>query len=80
MTRIVDIAPRISFNPDVMQGQACIRGTRVTVATIVETLAEVHSKEELLSAYPYLDLEDIDEALRFASIKLHEAEYELLPA
>ena len=80
MTRFVDKAPRISFDPDVMQGQACIRGTRVTVSTIVETLAEGHTKEELLNAYPYLQSEDIDEALRFASIKLHEAEYELLPS
>lgn len=57
---------RISFDPEVMQGQACIRGTRVTVSTIVEAIADGRTAEELLQHYPYLETEDIEQALHFA--------------
>ena len=62
----VDGFDRISFNPEVMRGQACIRGTRVTVSTIVETIASGRTAEELLQHYPYIEPEDIEQALRFA--------------
>ena len=46
--------PRITLNPDVMGGKACIRGLRVTVATAVGLLASGRSADEILAAYPYL--------------------------
>jgi uncharacterized protein (DUF433 family) len=54
---------RITFNPDVMGGKPCIRGLRVTVGTIVGLIASGHTKEEILKLYPYLESEDIDQAL-----------------
>ena len=49
--------PRITFDPDVMGGKACIRGLRVTVATGVGLLAAGRSADEILGAYPYLERE-----------------------
>ena len=54
---------RITFNPAVMGGKACIRGLRVTVGTVVGLLASGRSPEEILKAYPYLVSEDLDECL-----------------
>ena len=53
--------PRITLDPDVMGGKACIRGLRVTVATVVGLLAAGRSANEILAAYPYLEREDIDQ-------------------
>ncbi len=57
---------RITFNPHVMGGKPCIRGMRVTVGTIVGLLASGHDMEKILAAYPYLEREDILEALSFS--------------
>ena len=57
---------RITFDPAVMGGKACIRGMRVTVGTIVGLLSAGRSPEEILKAYPYLEREDIDQALAYA--------------
>jgi uncharacterized protein (DUF433 family) len=57
---------RITFDPNIMGGKPCIRGMRVTVGTIVGLLATGHSKHEILGLYPYLESEDIDEALSYA--------------
>ena len=57
---------RITFNPNVMGGKPCIRGLRVTVGTIVGLIASGHSRAKILQAYPYLEQEDIDEALEYA--------------
>ena len=57
---------RITFDPAVMGGKACIRGMRVTVGTVVGLLSAVRSHEEILKAYPYLEREDIDQALAHA--------------
>ena len=51
-----------------MGGKACIRGLRVTVGTVVGLLAAGCSPEEILSAYPYLEQEDIEESLAYAAI------------
>jgi uncharacterized protein (DUF433 family) len=48
-----------------MTGRPCIRGMRVTVATIAGLAASGHSKREILDLYPYLESEDIDEALAY---------------
>jgi uncharacterized protein (DUF433 family) len=56
---------RITINPEVMTGRPCIRGMRITVGTIVGLAASGHSKQEILDWYPYLEAEDIDEALAY---------------
>ena len=50
-----------------MGGKACIRGLRVTVGTIVGLLGCGRTREEILKAYPYLEPEDIDQALAYAA-------------
>ncbi len=54
---------RITFNLEIMGGKPCIRGLRVTVGTIIGLMASGHTPEEILKAYPYLELADIYEAL-----------------
>ena len=54
---------RITLDPAVMGGKPCIRGLRVTVGTIVGLLASGHSTAHILEAYPYLEEDDIREAL-----------------
>ena len=68
---------RITLDPEIMGGKACIRGLRVTVGTIVGLLASGHSPEELLEAYPYLEREDIDQALAYAAWRVEEREVPL---
>ena len=68
---------RITFDPAVMGGRPCIRGLRVTVGTIVGLLASGHSREQILTLYPYLEAEDIDEALAYAAWRAEEAELPL---
>lgn len=58
---------RITFDPKVMGGRACIRGMRITVATILDQLAAGASVEEVLTDYPYLEREDIHQALAYAA-------------
>ncbi len=58
---------RITHDPEVMGGKPCIRGLRVTVGTILGLLAESHSEDEILESYPYLELDDIREALSYAT-------------
>ena len=70
---------RITLDPAVMGGKACIRGLRVTVGTVVGLLAAGRSSEEILSAYPYLEQEDIDQALAYSAWRAEEREV-LLPS
>ena len=70
---------RITFNPGVMGGKPCIRGMRVTVGMIVGLLASGHEKEGILKLYPYLEPNDIDEALAYAAWRAEEIEVPLLP-
>jgi uncharacterized protein (DUF433 family) len=58
---------RITFDPNVMGGKPTIRGLRVTVGTIVGLVAAGHNNKEILKAYPYLEEEDIHEALTYAA-------------
>jgi uncharacterized protein (DUF433 family) len=71
---------RITFSPEIMGGKPCIRGLRVTVGTIVGLVAAGHSKEEILRLYPYLEVEDIDQALTYAAWRVEEIEVPLNPA
>jgi uncharacterized protein (DUF433 family) len=68
---------RITFDPDVMGGKPCIRGMRVTVGTVVGLVASGYSIPEILEAYPYLEAEDIREALAYAAWRVEEIELPL---
>ena len=68
---------RITFDSNVMGGKPCIRGMRVTVGMIVGLIAAGHSFEEILSAYPYLEEEDLRESLRYAAWRVEEIEVSL---
>jgi uncharacterized protein (DUF433 family) len=57
---------RITRNPEVMAGKPCIRGMRVTVGMVVGLVAAGHSISEILSAYPYLEEDDIRQSLMCA--------------
>lgn len=57
---------RITQNPAVMGGKACIRGMRVTVGMIVGQIGAGTSMDEMLQAYPYLEREDILQALQYS--------------
>ena len=58
---------RITFDPNVMGGRACIRGMRVTVSLILNLVANGMSVDEIVEAYPYLEPEDIRQALQYAA-------------
>jgi uncharacterized protein (DUF433 family) len=58
---------RITFDLNVMGGKPCIRGLRVTVGTIVGLVASGYSIADILKAYPYLEAEDIRQALTYAA-------------
>ena len=63
---------RITFNSQIMGGKACIRGMRVTVGAVVALVGSGHSFNEILAAYPYLELEDIKAALAYAAWRVQE--------
>jgi uncharacterized protein (DUF433 family) len=71
---------RITFNPNVMGGKPTIRGLRVTVGMIIGLIAAGHSNQDILKAYPYLEEEDIREALTFAAWRVEEIELPLTSA
>ena len=56
---------RITRDPGVMGGKPCIRGMRVTVGTVVGLVAAGRTRDEILREYPYLEAEDIAEALSY---------------
>ena len=68
---------RITQRPGLMGGKPCIRGMRVTVGMIVGQLAAGHSIEELLADYPYIERDDVMQALRYAAWRSEEREIEL---
>jgi uncharacterized protein (DUF433 family) len=68
---------RITLNPEVMGGKPCIRGLRVTVGTVVGLLASGHSNADILKAYPYLEEDDIRQALAYAAWRVEEVEMPL---
>jgi len=63
---------RISINPKVCHGKACIRGTRIMVSVILDNLAAGVGKEEIQRSYPSLSSEDIDAALAYAAALARE--------
>jgi uncharacterized protein (DUF433 family) len=71
---------RITHDPKVMGGKACIRGMRVTAGMIVNQIASGHSAEDVLIAYPYLEAEDIRQALLYAAWMMEERDVLLATA
>jgi len=65
---------RITFDPEVMGGRASIRGMRVTAGMIVRHIAAGFTPDEILQYYPYLEREDIQQALLYAAWWLEEQE------
>lgn len=63
---------RITIDPAVMGGRACIRGLHVTVGTVIGLLAAGRSRDEILNAYPYLEREDVDQSLAYAAWMLED--------
>lgn len=64
---------RITHRPEVMGGKACIRGLRVTVGMVVGQLGAGRSLDQILNDFPYLDREDVLQAVRYAA-RLTEAQ------
>jgi uncharacterized protein (DUF433 family) len=71
---------RITQEPGMMGGKACIRGMRVTVGMVVGQIGAGHSVDEVLADYPYLEREDVMQALRYAAWRAEEREVVLAPA
>ena len=69
---------RITRRADVMGGKACVRGMRVTVGAIVGQIGAGRTVERVLEDYPYLEREDILQALRYAAWRAEEREVELV--
>lgn len=65
---------RITARPAQMNGLPCIRGLRIPVATVVRMLADGMSSDEILAAYPDLERDDIEQALRYAAEAVRERE------
>lgn len=63
---------RITFDPKIMGGKACIRGMRISVSHIVNMVAEGMGTQEILKEYPTLEVEDIHQALQYAAAVVQE--------
>jgi len=68
---------RITIDPAVMTGKPCIRGLRFPVSRLLGLLASGETRESIVAAYPYLEAEDIDEALRYAAYLAEDETIEL---
>lgn len=67
-----DALDRISVEPGKCGGKPCIRGMRVTVSRVLELLATYPDRDALLSEYPFLEPEDLQQALRYAAAAVDE--------
>jgi uncharacterized protein (DUF433 family) len=70
---------RITFDPQVMGGRACVRGMRVPVSLVVNLVADGMRTEEIIDSYPYLEPEDIRQALKYAAWLSEESVHTLEP-
>jgi uncharacterized protein (DUF433 family) len=68
---------RITIDPEICTGKPCIRGLRFPVSRLLGLLASGETREEILKEYPYLESEDIDEALRYAAFLAEEETLEI---
>ncbi|MDO8989402.1 MAG: DUF433 domain-containing protein [Sideroxyarcus sp.] len=71
---------RITSNPLVMGGKPCIRDQRVTVGTLIGLVASGKTTAQILALYPYIEAEDITQALRYAAWRSEEIELPLIAA
>lgn len=71
---------RITADPGVMGGKPCIRGQRVTVGMIIGLVASGKTTEQILALHPYLEAEDVTQALRYAAWRAEEIELPLAAA
>ncbi len=72
-----ELLKRITVDPKVCHGKACIKGTRIMVSIILDSLAEGLSMDEIIKNYPSLTKEDIRAVLEYAALLAKE---EVLPA
>ncbi|KAM3097857.1 DUF433 domain-containing protein [Phormidesmis sp. 146-12] len=72
-----NVFERITFDPQVMAGRACIRGMRITVAQVLRLMGSGMTGQEILAAYPYLELEDLNASLQYAAFLASEEVYPL---
>jgi len=75
----VKVLERISVDPQVCHGTACIAGTRIPVSVILDNLSKGYSREEILKSYPSLKSEDIDAALAYAALLAKERQIMVEP-
>jgi uncharacterized protein (DUF433 family) len=68
---------RITMDPQVMGGKPCIRSMRVTVGTLVGLMASGKTIDDVLAAYPYIEKQDVLEALTYAAWRAEEKELHL---
>ena len=66
---------RITSDPNMMNGKACIRGMRITVSLVLNLVANGMSKDDILAEYPVLEPEDIDQCLNYAAYLAEEELY-----
>jgi len=69
---------RVTFDPNILGGKACIRGMRIPVSLIVNLVANGMTAEEIIAEYPDLDSQDVEQCLRYAAWATEESVY--LPA
>jgi uncharacterized protein (DUF433 family) len=70
---------RITIDPAVCTGKPCVRGLRFPVARLLGLMAAGETRDSILKTYPYLESDDIDEALRYAAFLAEDETIELLP-
>ncbi|MFO8101857.1 MAG: DUF433 domain-containing protein [Dehalococcoidia bacterium] len=70
---------RITFDPNVMGGRACIRGLRIQVSLIINLVANGMATEDILRDYPYLEAEDVRQALQYAAWLAEDGVYSTEP-
>jgi uncharacterized protein (DUF433 family) len=63
----MDKFDRITFDPNIMGGRACIRGMRITVALLLNLLSNGMTTADIITEYPYLEEEDIRQSLQYAA-------------
>ena len=68
----MDWHERISWDPEVCHGQACIKGTRVMVSVILDNLAARRTVEQIVASYPTITPDDVSAAVAYAASLLHE--------
>ncbi len=68
---------RITFAANIMRGRACIRGMRIPVSLILSLLANPMTMDEIITAYPYLEPEDILQSIRYAAWLAEDSVHEL---